>query len=53
MTVAQEITAYYDKIANTYKNDRFNNSYGQFIHRQESILLNKILHKKNLVKRKF
>jgi ubiquinone/menaquinone biosynthesis C-methylase UbiE len=42
-----EIINYYDKIATEYDFDRFANSYGKFIDRQERKILNKLLSKKD------
>jgi SAM-dependent methyltransferase len=42
-----EIINYYDKIATEYDSDRFANSYGKFIDRQERKILNKLLSKKD------
>ncbi len=36
-----EITTYYDKLASDYDQSRFSNSYGKFIHYQESQVLNR------------
>ncbi|MFK7799318.1 MAG: class I SAM-dependent methyltransferase [Aureispira sp.] len=41
----EEIKAYYNKIANEYHQSRFSNSYGQFIHQQEDVILDKYLNK--------
>ena len=37
------ILDYYDKLAKDYDNDRFGNSYGHYIHRQETALLVNLL----------
>jgi ubiquinone/menaquinone biosynthesis C-methylase UbiE len=42
-----EIINYYDNLAKSYDEDRFNNAYGKFIDKQERILLDKILTDKN------
>ncbi len=39
----QEIKQYYDELATRYDQDRFANSYGQFIDRQERLILEKEL----------
>lgn len=41
----EEIKAYYNNIASDYQASRFSNSYGQFIHQQESVILDKYLDK--------
>lgn len=38
-----EIKAYYNKLAEDYDNNRFNNSYGQYLDQQERDFLNRIL----------
>lgn len=38
-----EIVNYYDRLAKIYDTDRFDNSYGKFIDRQERTILNKLL----------
>ncbi len=38
-----EIVNYYDQLAKSYDDDRFNNSYGKFIDQQERCFLDKIL----------
>ncbi|WP_375559227.1 class I SAM-dependent methyltransferase [Bernardetia sp. OM2101] len=38
-----EIISYYDKLAKIYDDDRFDNSYGKFIDKQERNILNKLL----------
>jgi ubiquinone/menaquinone biosynthesis C-methylase UbiE len=38
-----KIIDYYNNLANNYDNDRFNNSYGKFIDKQERKILDKIL----------
>jgi ubiquinone/menaquinone biosynthesis C-methylase UbiE len=38
-----KILQYYDQLAKDYDDDRFGNSYGNFIHQQETRLLKKIL----------
>lgn len=42
----KEITKYYNDLAKDYDADRFSNSYGQYIHRQEDEILIKYLDKK-------
>lgn len=42
-----EIVNYYDTLASTYDENRFNNTYGQFIDNQERKILNKLLTNKN------
>jgi ubiquinone/menaquinone biosynthesis C-methylase UbiE len=42
-----EILKYYNNIANIYEEDRFNNSYGAFIHEQENRILQKLLPNRN------
>jgi SAM-dependent methyltransferase len=42
-----EIINYYDKLAQNYDSDRFANSYGKFIDRQERKILNKLFSKKD------
>lgn len=39
----QTITTYYDALAPSYDQDRFGNSYGQYLHRQETQLLKSYL----------
>lgn len=41
MPQQQEITNYYNKLAEEYDNSRFANSYGQFIHHQENLFIKK------------
>ena len=41
----EEIKAYYDHLAPTYDQDRFANTYGQYIHQQEIKVLNNYLQK--------
>lgn len=41
------VVAYYDKIAGIYDEDRFNNTYGKFIDRQERKILDSLLNGKN------
>lgn len=41
----EEITAYYDALAPQYDQNRFENSYGQYIHEQERHVLEKYLSK--------
>ncbi|MBX9852465.1 MAG: methyltransferase domain-containing protein [Cytophagaceae bacterium] len=43
--VNQDILEYYNSLAPAYDTDRFENSYGQFIHKQEGIFLTAILSK--------
>ena len=43
----EEIIEYYDNLAKDYDNDRFENSYGKFIDRQERYILNKLLKNQN------
>ena len=38
-----QIQSYYDQLASTYDADRFGNSYGRYIHKQESAVLSKYL----------
>jgi len=45
----EEIINYYDNLAKTYDEDRFDNSYGKFIDKQERNILNKLLTKKEIV----
>ena len=42
-----EIINYYDSLAKSYDEDRFNNAYGKFVDKQERIILDKILIDKN------
>ena len=42
-----EILNYYDSLAKSYDEDRFNNAYGKFVDKQERIILDKILIDKN------
>jgi len=44
-----EIINYYNQIAKTYDDDRFNNSYGEFIDKQERKILDKLLKNKSEV----
>ncbi len=44
----KEITKYYNDLAKNYDADRFSNSYGQYIHRQENKILKKYLDEKNI-----
>jgi ubiquinone/menaquinone biosynthesis C-methylase UbiE len=39
-----EVIQYYDQIASIYDNDRFDNSYGRFIDKQERKILHQLLH---------
>lgn len=41
-----EIINYYNKLANSYDTDRFDNTYGKFIDQQERTILNKLLNNK-------
>ncbi len=41
--IQEEIKAYYDKLAKDYDNNRFANSYGQYIHQQELAVLSQYL----------
>lgn len=41
----EEIKAYYNQIADEYHESRFANSYGQFIHQQEVVILDEYLDK--------
>lgn len=47
--MTQEIKEYYDKLSGDYDRDRFANSYGQFIHRQEKKIIEKYIPKDGLV----
>jgi hypothetical protein len=38
-----ELAAYYETLAATYDENRFNNTYGQFIDKQERKILDKLL----------
>ncbi len=38
----QKVTSYYNELAARYDGDRFGNSYGQYLHRQESYFLKKL-----------
>lgn len=42
-----EIISYYDNLAKIYDKDRFDNSYGKFIDKQERNILNKLLTNEN------
>ena len=42
-----EIVSYYDKLASTYDENRFANSYGKFIDKQENLFLSKLIKKNN------
>lgn len=42
-----EIVNYYDKLAKIYDNERFDNSYGKFVDKQERNILNKLLTNEN------
>lgn len=42
-----EIVTYYDALASTYDENRFNNTYGQFIDNQERRILNRLLTNKD------
>ena len=44
-SVQQDITCYYDQLAKEYDSDRFANSYGKYIHAQESKVLDRYLNK--------
>jgi ubiquinone/menaquinone biosynthesis C-methylase UbiE len=44
--VKEEITKYYNDLAKDYDADRFSNSYGQYIHRQENEIILKYLDEK-------
>lgn len=44
--VKEEITKYYNDLAKDYDIERFNNSYGQYIHKQEDEILKKYLNEK-------
>ncbi len=44
----EEITKYYNNLAKDYDVDRFSNSYGVYIHRQENEILKKYLSKKEI-----
>jgi len=44
-----EIVNYYDTLANTYDENRFNNTYGQFIDSQERTILDRLLTDKNKI----
>lgn len=45
MSIKQhEITAYYDELSESYDDNRFNNTYGKYIHDQEILVLNKYFH---------
>ncbi len=44
----EEITKYYNDLAKDYDADRFSNSYGQYIHRQEEEILIKYLDQKKI-----
>jgi ubiquinone/menaquinone biosynthesis C-methylase UbiE len=44
-----EIVTYYNELAKKYDQDRFGNSYGKFIDKQERNVLNKLLNNKNAV----
>lgn len=43
-----EITKYYDELAKDYDADRFNNTYGQYIHNQEHKVIKKYLDEKDI-----
>lgn len=43
--MSSEIKKYYNDLANEYDEDRFNNSYGKFIHSQESRILSRLIPK--------
>ncbi|WP_405377254.1 class I SAM-dependent methyltransferase [Nonlabens sp. Asnod3-A02] len=45
-----ENVSYYNKIAKTYDSSRFNNSYGDFIHRQELAFFDRYVGKRDLKK---
>ncbi len=38
-----EIRKYYNDLAYTYDEDRFNNTYGKYIHQQETLILQKLI----------
>lgn len=42
-SIQNEIFTYYNQLASDYDQNRFGNSYGQFIHHQEEMLLRKFL----------
>lgn len=44
--MSEEITKYYNDLAKDYDADRFSNSYGQYIHRQEGEIIIKYLDEK-------
>lgn len=46
MTSTEKITAYYNELAPAYEQDRFDNTYGQYIHEQEKQLLDHLLPQK-------
>lgn len=48
VTKKDEIIKYYNEIAKDYDESRFLNSYGNYIHRQESQILNKYLNTKDI-----
>ncbi len=43
MNIQQPIHDYYDELAPKYDQDRFGNTYGQYIHQQESTILHHLL----------
>lgn len=43
MKPSNDIVSYYDALAPSYDENRFGNSYGQYLHHQESLLLKKLL----------
>ena len=48
MAAKEEITKYYNELANNYDKSRFLNSYGRYINHQENQILKKYLNKKNV-----
>ena len=50
--MSNEINSYYDRLAPNYDDDRFGNSYGQFVHRQETRFLDSILGVPNMGERR-
>ncbi|MEL6656866.1 MAG: class I SAM-dependent methyltransferase [Bacteroidota bacterium] len=43
MKIQQPINEYYEELAPNYDQDRFGNTYGQYIHQQETAILNQLL----------
>jgi ubiquinone/menaquinone biosynthesis C-methylase UbiE len=43
LMLSNDIKEYYNRLASTYDSDRFGNTYGQYIHRQEERLLRRYL----------